>query len=106
MHYMHKLQDANIGQLDELLEKVSPIAIELLFYSEQDRVASSAVLDKIRNHTNIWCNSLDAAENAGHNDSLSKTDPDKGWGWLLDLGANIIQTDYALEAFQYAQQRK
>lgn len=106
MHYMHKLHDKNLAQLDELLDQVSPIAVELLFYSEQDQVISKAVFDQLKNRTNIWGNSLDGAENAGHFDSLSKTDPDKGWGWLLDRGFNILQTDYAVEAFQYAQQRK
>lgn len=106
MHYMHKLHDTNLVQLDELLAHVSPIAIEVLFHSEQDEVISKPVLTEIQKHTNLWCNSLDDGENAGHGDSLSRTAPEKGWGWLMDLGFNIIQTDYALEVFQYAQARK
>lgn len=59
----------------------------------------------MRTHANLWINSLDEVENAGHNDSLSLQDPDGVWGWFLDRGINIIQTDFPQKAPQYAEQR-
>lgn len=44
---------------------------------------------------------------AGHDDdsSLLKS-PDEGWGWLIDRGFNIIQTDWTRELKLYLEMRK
>lgn len=106
VHYMHIIDDNSLDQLDELLENCPLSAIELLFHSEYDQVISKETVQKIRKHTNVWCNALDDGENAGHNDSLSLIDPDRGWGWLLEQGVNIIQTDHAVKAMEYAAMRQ
>jgi glycerophosphoryl diester phosphodiesterase len=41
----------------------------------------------------LWINTVDKDQCAGHTDSVSLTDPVKGWGWAIDKGANIILTD-------------
>ncbi len=105
VHYMHIITDENLDQLDELFKRFPPVAIEILFHKKTDLVLSAPVLEKMRNRANIWVNSLDDAENAGHNDALSLIDPDQGWGWLLDRGINIIQTDYPKKALLYAEHR-
>lgn len=102
---MHKLSDKNLHQLDLLLETISPIAIELLFYTEDDEVVSDAVISKLRGQTNLWCNAIDFAENARHSDSLSLLNPDKGWGWLLDRGISLIQTNYPLQLIAYVEEK-
>lgn len=105
MAYMHKLSDKNLHQLDLLLETISPIAIELLFYNEDDEVVSDTVISKLRGQTNLWGNALDFAENARHSDSLSLLDPDKGWGWLIDRGISLIQTNYPLQFMAYVERK-
>lgn len=105
MSYMHKLSDNNLHQLDLLLEVISPLAIELLFYTEDDEVVSDAVIAKLKGQTNLWGNALDFAENARHSDSLSLLDPDKGWGWLIDRGIGLIQTNYSLQFMAYAEKK-
>lgn len=105
MSYMHKLSDKNLHQLDLLLNEISPIAIELIFYTEEDEVVSDAVVNKLKNQTNLWGNALDFAENARRSDSLSLLDPDKGWGWFIDRGFSLIQTNYPLQFMEYAQKR-
>ncbi|ANU09005.1 glycerophosphoryl diester phosphodiesterase [Planococcus antarcticus DSM 14505] len=105
MFYMHKLSDKNLHQLDQLLEDISPIAVELLFYTEDDEVVSDTVIAKLRDQTNLWGNALDFAENARHSDSLSLLDPDKGWGWLIDRGICMIQTDHPLKFMDYAEKK-
>lgn len=106
LHYMHLIDDSNLSQLDELLENCPLSAIEILFHTEYDQAISKETVNKIRAHTNVWCNALDDGENAGHNDSLSLMDPESGWGWLLERGANIIQTDHAKKAEEYVAMRQ
>lgn len=106
LHYMHKIQDSNLHELDVLLSRISPFAFEILFASETDEVISEPIFSKIRSAGNVWANALDNGENAHHTDSLSLLEPDKGWGWLLDRGINIIQTDYAVELMDYAEKWK
>lgn len=44
---------------------------------------------------------------AGHDDDVSILDsPDKGWGWLIDVGFDIIQTDWTRELSLYLNERK
>ncbi|MDN3448981.1 glycerophosphodiester phosphodiesterase family protein [Planococcus sp. APC 3906] len=105
IHYMHIISDDNLDQLDELFERFSPVAIEILFHKDSDLVLSEPVLSKMRSRANLWVNSLDDGENAGHNDALSLIDPERGWGWHLDRGINMIQTDYPEKALAYAQHR-
>lgn len=105
MLYMHKLSDQNLHQLDMLLETVSPTAIELLFYTENDNVVSDGIISKLKGQTNLWGNALDFAENARRSDSLSLLDPDKGWGWFIDRGITLIQTDYSLQFMDYAEKK-
>jgi glycerophosphoryl diester phosphodiesterase len=105
IHYMHIITAENLDQLDELFVRFPPVAIEILFHKESDLVLSKPALDIMRSRANLWVNSLDDGENAGHNDALSLTDPDRGWGWLLDHGINMIQTDYPEKALAYAQHR-
>lgn len=105
-HYMHKIQDKNLDELDDLLEYVSPLAIEILMNSENDQVLSAPVFEKMKSRANLWCNSLDTGENAGHNDARSLVDPDSAWGWLIDRGFNIIQTDYTNELINYIKKRQ
>ena len=106
MSYMHKLSDKNLHQLEQLLEDVSPTAIELLFYTEEDAVVSDSVISKLKDQTNLWGNALDFAENARRSDSLSLLDPDKGWGWFIDRGISLIQTNYPLEFMDYAEKKR
>jgi glycerophosphoryl diester phosphodiesterase len=50
----------------------------------------------------IWNNSLDTTKcSAGHVDSKALKDPDANWGWQVERGVDIIQTDEiaALKAY-------
>ena len=44
---------------------------------------------------------------AGHNDNISAPGRmDEGWGWLLDHGFNMIQTDWPMMLRHYMEHRK
>jgi len=51
----------------------------------------------------IWINSLWPSLNAGHDDdtAVELSKPDDSWGWILDSGASIIQTDRPQKLIEY-----
>lgn len=58
---------------------------------------SFPVLKQIRelrkNGSRVWANAMWPKQNAGHDDEKALKDPDANYGWLINLGFNIIQTD-------------
>lgn len=86
----------------ELCEKynLNIVALELLFQSEDDEIISDENIKKwkAKNYA-LWCNAICIDENylmsAGHNDNIALIKcKDSGWGWLIDKGFTIIQTDW------------
>jgi glycerophosphoryl diester phosphodiesterase len=51
----------------------------------------------------LWLNSLWPEHNGGHDDDRATeiNEPDQSWGWLIDNGVNIIQTDRPLLLLEY-----
>lgn len=51
----------------------------------------------------IWYNSLWASLCAGHDDdrAVEQNQRNETWGWLIDKGANVIQTDRPIELLKY-----
>jgi glycerophosphoryl diester phosphodiesterase len=51
----------------------------------------------------LWVNALWPEHNGGHNDDVAvdKKQPDESWGWLVNNGATIIQTDRPFLLLQY-----
>lgn len=45
----------------------------------------------------LWVNTMWDNLDAGHGDKRALLDPEANWGWVLDQGATMIQTDYAAE---------
>jgi glycerophosphoryl diester phosphodiesterase len=45
----------------------------------------------------LWVNTMWDNLDAGHGDKRALLDPESNWGWVLDQGATMIQTDYAAE---------
>lgn len=86
----------------ELCEKykINIVALELLFKSDDDEIISDDNLRKWKQKGyELWANAICIDEryimSAGHNDNLALTvDKDLGWGWLVDKGFTIIQTDW------------
>jgi glycerophosphoryl diester phosphodiesterase len=63
---------------------------------DQDNYPVIADLPALRNDGfGVWINSLWASLSGGHDDdrAVERNQPDETWGWLIDHGANIIQTD-------------
>lgn len=87
------------------------IGSEVLFEHDDEQLASPEYIDWAHaNGLKIWVNSIlydyRVELAGGHSDDASLTgDPDAGWGWLLDRGFDIIQTDWPGMLRQYMDAR-
>lgn len=90
-----------------LKRNINLIGNEILFDKDTDEVISDAYIAGMhRKGFLIWMDAIVYNENdvisAGHTDDISLTDdPAKGWGWLMEKKADIIQTDWPLMVRQY-----
>lgn len=97
----------------EKIEKmnINFVGAELVFESEDSAIAQDSYLEMMhRKGKFLWANSLVYSSrvklSAGHNDDISVTgNPDKGWGWLVDKGFDIIQTDWTHHCVGYLKSR-
>ncbi|OME10751.1 hypothetical protein BSK60_23915 [Paenibacillus odorifer] len=79
--------DNNLSDLDALIAGATPDLYELVFESESSAVISSTTVNKIANAgRRVFVNTLWASLNAGHTDDMSVSNPDSGWGWVINRG--------------------
>lgn len=97
------------GDTHEMLlsRNINYIGSELLFDTDDHEFITGGYVEKLHSAGKLaWVNSIVYSVKvvlaAGHSDveSLAK-DPDNGWGWLVDHGFDIIQTDWVLAMKQY-----
>jgi len=87
--------------------KVRPIALECNM-NELNETAKQS-LERLREAgIRIWMNSIWASLNAGHDDdrAVELYQPDESWGWLLEQGATLIQSDRCGELVKYLEMRE
>ncbi len=60
-----------------------------------------------KNKLHLWLNGLWPEHNAGHDDdtAVEENKQDETWGWLIEQGATIIQTDRPTELLDYLRKR-
>ena len=56
---------------------------------------------KAKGAPRLWINTMWDSLSAGHGDERALLDSDANWGWVLEQGATMIQTDYAAELLVY-----
>ena len=101
-------------EFSEQLEKmnVNFIGSELVFKTGDSPLVQDAYLElQHKKGRLLWVNSLlysyEAQLSAGHSDDIAVAgDPDYGWGWLIDKGFDIIQTDWVLPLRCYISNKK
>lgn len=94
------------AQLDGWLA-AKPVAIECCISKYTPDV--ERLLQKIRqSQSKIWINSLWPSLNDGHDDdrAVEMNQEDEAWGWILDRGATLIQTDRPEELLDYLKDKK
>lgn len=101
-NYMAIFSNNNTSDIDTILSGTAPVAFELIFDRENHAVISSTFVEKIKNsNKRIWINTLWPSLCAGHTDDVSFSSPSNGWGWVIDKGASIIQTDRPAQLIDY-----
>ena len=94
-----------------LNRKLRYVGVEALFASEDAPICQESYVRGMTERGMVmWANSIvydyNAVLTAGHTDDIAVSqDPDFGWGWLVDRGFNIIQTDWPLALKAYLQNR-
>lgn len=111
VNYMVILRDHD-DQSEQLLRRsLHYVGAEVLFQTEDSEFATEAYVERMhRAALLVWANAIvynhKAVLTAGHNDDISVVGRmDEGWGWLLDKGYDIIQTDWPLMLKNYMNQR-
>lgn len=90
--------------------KINYVGAELCFKEDSDEIAQDSYIEMLHKDGKlIWANSIlynyKVPLAGGHSDDISlSVDPDKGWGWLVDKGFDLIQTDWPLALSLYLEQ--
>ena len=88
----------------DFLAHYKPVAFEVLYQTEVSPMFPQ--IRKMREEgCRIWVNALWPHMNAGHDDERGVYTPGEAWGWLIDNGATIIQTDRPKELIDYLKER-
>ncbi len=93
---------------EELLRRrIRYVGAEVLFTTEESPLSQEAYVEMMHKAGKlVWVNSIvydyRAVLAAHHSDDTAmRGDPEKGWGWLVDRGYDIIQTDWTRELDLY-----
>lgn len=78
--------------VDLFLKNTESLILQTRALTEQDTLLQIIPYAKDKDLL-IWINTLEDFHSAGHTDEKAMQDPDAHWGWVIDQGANIIQTD-------------
>lgn len=92
-----------IGRVIGRYQKYNPVAYEIVF--TEDAYLRHAVTAAAPRGYRIWVNTLLPSHSAGRVDADAVRNPDRHWGFLIDQGANMIQTDAPQELMQYLRTR-
>ncbi|MBQ1634300.1 MAG: glycerophosphodiester phosphodiesterase family protein [Bacteroidaceae bacterium] len=94
------------ARIDEFIT-IHPVAVECCIDKYNQNV--ERLLQKLSNAgIKIWINSIWASLCDGHDDdrAVELGEPNESWGWILDRGATLIQSDRPRELLQYLKKNK
>ena len=87
------------------IDNYNPIAFEVIYDKEDSPVIDGIALIKKEKIT-VWVNTLWDELCAGHTDDKALENPDAHWGWIIEKGANVIQTDRPKELLEYLRKKQ
>ena len=98
-------QDTATAKIEHM--NINFVGAEVVVENEKSPVVQEEYIQKMKKKNLIlWGNGVLYNEKiplaGGHSDDISMIDsPDLGWGWLAKKGFGIIQTDWAVQCYQY-----
>lgn len=91
-------------EMEKFLREFKPVAVEICF--KTDNFEDLKRLPEITKHgSRIWINTLWDTLCGGHDDESAMKDKDANWGWILNRGATLIQTDRPKELIEYLEEK-
>ncbi|MDO5978226.1 glycerophosphodiester phosphodiesterase family protein [Flavivirga spongiicola] len=87
------------------IDNYKPIAFEVIYDKEDSPVIDGIALMKKEKIT-VWVNTLWDELCAGHTDDKALENPEAHWGWIIEKGANVIQTDRPKELLEYLRKKQ
>lgn len=93
--------------IDSYLLNENPLAFEVRFSQVNDKVFE--LIKKLNdNGIKVFVNALWPAQNAEHDDdrAVELKQPDESWGWLIQQGFKLIQTDRPALLLDYLRAKK
>ncbi len=93
--------------------KLNLVAAELLFSTEDSELLDPAWIRELKNRRiAVWMNAITMSNDEWSNisahhddDGAVLGDPDAHWGWLIEHGADILQTDWPTMLYCYLKKR-
>ena len=82
----------------------NPVAVEVVNHTDNYLLAGVPAVRELG--VRLWVNTLGPRFAAGRSDDKSLTDPDGNWGYLINNGVNMIQTDRPEELIRYLKSRR
>lgn len=76
-----------------------PVAYEVLFKKDDNPVLGD--IHNLIGDSRLWINTLWDSMCGNHDDEVAIKNPDKHWGWIVNQGTTIIQTDRPVELIHY-----
>ena len=91
--------------VSDYLENYKPVAFEFVFKDEQ-----SPIINRFKSlrkkGSSIWVNSLWESLNAGYEDDMAVINQDSIYGWYIEKGVDMIQTDRPALLLEYLRTKK
>jgi len=93
--------------IEEYLVDFHPAVMELVYATDSSKYIQNSQLIKSKG-VKIWHNALWAELCAGHIDDIAveQNRPQESWGWIINHGATIIQTDRPQLLLNYLRENK
>ncbi len=110
IQYLPIIREDNVHE-ELMRRKLRYVGAEVLFRTDDSPFTSEAFIEKMhRDGKLIWVNGIvydyrDVLAGGHSDDRAMRGDPDGSWGWMVDQGYDIIQTDWTRELCIYLRDR-
>ena len=89
----------------EYQEKLEPLAYQFRMQSYNGN-AYSLLKKIVDSRSNAFVAATWPHHSINHDDAISRTKPDEGWGWLVDNGFRILETNRPYSLLEYLKSRE
>ncbi|MFE5320479.1 glycerophosphodiester phosphodiesterase family protein [Paenibacillus sp. NPDC056579] len=103
----------NARELNQVLARnINTVGVEVIISSEQSDFYNLEIIKDLKKRSLlVWLNAIRLNDSTvltlgSDDDTALLVNEDEGWGRILDMGADIIQTDWPLHLATYLQKRR